>query len=57
MWIPSLYSSSPQHIEECCGWLRQKLNELNDEQYQIVHQHEEQVSLSKVAPGGVPADR
>uniref|UniRef100_A0A671UFB2 Glycogen debranching enzyme n=1 Tax=Sparus aurata TaxID=8175 RepID=A0A671UFB2_SPAAU len=38
------HSSSPQHIEECCGWLRQKLNELNDEQYQIVHQHEEQAA-------------
>lgn len=42
----SLYSSSPQHIEECCGWLRQKLVELNEEQYHIVHQHQEQVRLS-----------
>uniref|UniRef100_A0A4W6G5M0 Glycogen debranching enzyme n=1 Tax=Lates calcarifer TaxID=8187 RepID=A0A4W6G5M0_LATCA len=37
------HSSSPQHIEECCGWLRQKLNELNDEQHHIIHQHQEQV--------------
>uniref|UniRef100_A0A674P8Z8 Glycogen debranching enzyme n=1 Tax=Takifugu rubripes TaxID=31033 RepID=A0A674P8Z8_TAKRU len=35
-------SFSPQHIEECCGWLRQKLDELNKEQYHIVHQHQEQ---------------
>uniref|UniRef100_A0A8C4D5M3 Glycogen debranching enzyme n=1 Tax=Dicentrarchus labrax TaxID=13489 RepID=A0A8C4D5M3_DICLA len=33
------------HIEECCGWLRQKLNELNDEQYHIMHQHQEQSVL------------
>uniref|UniRef100_A0A8P4KBC7 Glycogen debranching enzyme n=1 Tax=Dicentrarchus labrax TaxID=13489 RepID=A0A8P4KBC7_DICLA len=38
------HSSSPQHIEECCGWLRQKLNELNDEQYHIMHQHQEQAA-------------
>ncbi|KAF7223093.1 glycogen debranching enzyme isoform X2 [Nothobranchius furzeri] len=36
------HSSSPQHIEECCGWLKQRLTELNEEQYQIVHQHQEQ---------------
>lgn len=36
-------SFSPQHIEECCGWLRQKLDELNKEQDHIVHQHQEQV--------------
>uniref|UniRef100_A0A3P9IX22 Glycogen debranching enzyme n=1 Tax=Oryzias latipes TaxID=8090 RepID=A0A3P9IX22_ORYLA len=36
------HSSSPHHIEECCGWLRQRLNELNDEQKHIVHQHQEQ---------------
>lgn len=36
-------SLSPQHIEECCGWLRQKLDELNKEQDHIVHQHQEQV--------------
>uniref|UniRef100_A0A668AN62 Glycogen debranching enzyme n=1 Tax=Myripristis murdjan TaxID=586833 RepID=A0A668AN62_9TELE len=36
--------SSPQHIEECCGWLRQRLNELNGEQYHIMHQHQEQAA-------------
>uniref|UniRef100_A0A671UFH5 Glycogen debranching enzyme n=1 Tax=Sparus aurata TaxID=8175 RepID=A0A671UFH5_SPAAU len=44
LYCTSVNVSSPQHIEECCGWLRQKLNELNDEQYQIVHQHEEQAA-------------
>ncbi|KAL7386629.1 hypothetical protein ABVT39_011254 [Epinephelus coioides] len=38
------HSFSPQHIEECCGWLRKKLNELNDEQYHIIHQHQEQAA-------------
>ncbi|XP_059200245.1 glycogen debranching enzyme [Centropristis striata] len=38
------HSSSPQHIEECCGWLRQKLEELNKEQYHTVHQHQEQAA-------------
>ncbi|XP_029380341.1 glycogen debranching enzyme-like isoform X2 [Echeneis naucrates] len=38
------HSSSAQHIEECCGWLRQKLNELNEEQHHIVHQHQEQAT-------------
>uniref|UniRef100_A0A668A3M9 Glycogen debranching enzyme n=1 Tax=Myripristis murdjan TaxID=586833 RepID=A0A668A3M9_9TELE len=38
------HSSSPQHIEECCGWLRQRLNELNGEQYHIMHQHQEQAA-------------
>ncbi|XP_056148989.1 glycogen debranching enzyme-like isoform X2 [Lampris incognitus] len=37
-------SSSPGHIEECCGWLTQRLNELNGEQYHIVHQHQEQAA-------------
>ncbi|XP_023190606.1 glycogen debranching enzyme isoform X1 [Xiphophorus maculatus] len=36
------HSSSPQHIEECCGWLKQKLTEMNEEQYHIIHQHQEQ---------------
>lgn len=40
MFVP--HSSSPQHIDECCGWLKQKLIELNEEQYHIVHQHQEQ---------------
>lgn len=39
-------SSSPQHIEECCGWMRAKLNDLNKEQHHIVHQHQEQVSFT-----------
>ncbi|XP_037314031.2 glycogen debranching enzyme isoform X1 [Pungitius pungitius] len=38
------HSSSPQHMEECCGWLRQKLNELNEEQYNIMRQHQEQAA-------------
>uniref|UniRef100_A0A8C7WWD4 Amylo-alpha-1, 6-glucosidase, 4-alpha-glucanotransferase a n=1 Tax=Oryzias sinensis TaxID=183150 RepID=A0A8C7WWD4_9TELE len=42
LWCRVLHSSSPHHIEECCGWLRQRLNELNDEQKHIVHQHQEQ---------------
>lgn len=43
--VASLCSLSPQHIEECCGWLNQKLTDLNAEQYHIVHQHQEQVRL------------
>ncbi|XP_017292357.1 glycogen debranching enzyme isoform X2 [Kryptolebias marmoratus] len=35
-------SSCPQHIEECCGRLKQRLNELNEEQYRMIHQHQEQ---------------
>ncbi|KAL6104713.1 agl [Pungitius sinensis] len=38
------HSSSQQHIEECCGWLRQKLNELNEDQYNIMRQHQEQAA-------------
>ncbi|XP_062284498.1 glycogen debranching enzyme-like isoform X2 [Scomber scombrus] len=38
------HSSSPQHIEDCCGWFKQRLNELNEEQYHIVHQHQEQAA-------------
>ncbi|XP_008297524.1 glycogen debranching enzyme isoform X1 [Stegastes partitus] len=38
------HSSSPQHIEDCCGWLKQKLNELNEEQHHIMHQHQEQAT-------------
>ncbi|XP_024124713.1 glycogen debranching enzyme isoform X1 [Oryzias melastigma] len=36
------HSSSPHHIEECCAWLKQRLNELNDEQKRVVTQHQEQ---------------
>uniref|UniRef100_A0A7N8XQX1 Amylo-alpha-1, 6-glucosidase, 4-alpha-glucanotransferase a n=1 Tax=Mastacembelus armatus TaxID=205130 RepID=A0A7N8XQX1_9TELE len=36
------HSFSPQHIEDCCGWLRQKLDEMNEEQYQIIQHHQEQ---------------
>ncbi|XP_038157443.1 glycogen debranching enzyme isoform X4 [Cyprinodon tularosa] len=36
------HSSSPQHIEECCDWLKRRLTELNEEQFHIVHQHQEQ---------------
>ncbi|KAG7221002.1 hypothetical protein INR49_001720 [Caranx melampygus] len=38
------HSSSPHHIEECCGWLTQRLNELNEEQNHIVMQHQEQAA-------------
>ncbi|XP_033960867.1 glycogen debranching enzyme isoform X2 [Pseudochaenichthys georgianus] len=38
------HSSTPQHIEECCGWLKQKLDALNEEQHQIMHQHHEQAA-------------
>lgn len=43
------HSSSPQHIEECCGWMRAKLNDLNKEQHHIVHQHQEQAVSCIVA--------
>ncbi|XP_060940670.1 glycogen debranching enzyme [Limanda limanda] len=38
------HSSSPQHIEECCDWLKQKLNQLNEEQNHIMKQHQEQAA-------------
>ncbi|XP_077471646.1 glycogen debranching enzyme [Stigmatopora argus] len=38
------YSYSPQHIEEACQLLRQKLDQLNEEQNHIVHQHQEQAA-------------
>lgn len=38
------HSSSPAHIEECCGWLSQRLNELNAEQHHITTQHQEQAT-------------
>uniref|UniRef100_A0A8D3DRY9 Glycogen debranching enzyme n=1 Tax=Scophthalmus maximus TaxID=52904 RepID=A0A8D3DRY9_SCOMX len=38
------HSPSPQHIEECCDWLRRKLSELNEEQHHIVKQHQEQAA-------------
>ncbi|XP_061746464.1 glycogen debranching enzyme [Nerophis ophidion] len=37
-------SSSPQDIEECCGLFREKLQQLNEEQQHIVHQHLEQAA-------------
>ncbi|XP_037537913.1 glycogen debranching enzyme [Nematolebias whitei] len=36
------HSSSPQHIEECCGRLEQRLSELNKEKYNMIQQHQEQ---------------
>uniref|UniRef100_A0A3Q3IKW1 Glycogen debranching enzyme n=1 Tax=Monopterus albus TaxID=43700 RepID=A0A3Q3IKW1_MONAL len=36
------HSFSPQHIEECCDLLRQKLVEMNEEQYRIIQHHQEQ---------------
>lgn len=42
----SVSSSSPQHIEECCGWLKNKLEQLNEEQNHIVQTHQDQVKLS-----------
>ncbi|XP_056267041.1 glycogen debranching enzyme-like [Pseudoliparis swirei] len=38
------HSSAPQHVEECCGWLREKLNELNEEQHAIMQQHLEKAT-------------
>ncbi|XP_041659129.1 glycogen debranching enzyme isoform X1 [Cheilinus undulatus] len=38
------HSSSPQHIDECCNWLRQKLNSMNEEQHHIMMQHQEQAA-------------
>ncbi|XP_061654774.1 glycogen debranching enzyme isoform X1 [Phyllopteryx taeniolatus] len=38
------HSSSLQDIEQCCYLLRQKLNQLNEEQHDIVHQHQEQAA-------------
>lgn len=40
-----LDSSSPHHVEACCDWLRQKVTQLNDEQYHIMQQHMEQVCV------------
>ncbi|XP_061784636.1 glycogen debranching enzyme [Nerophis lumbriciformis] len=37
-------SSSPRDVEECCGLLREKLQQLNEEQQHIVHQHLEQAA-------------
>ncbi|KAK7944592.1 hypothetical protein WMY93_000320 [Mugilogobius chulae] len=36
------HSSSAEHLEECCGWFRQRLTQLNEEQHKLVHQHQEQ---------------
>lgn len=36
------HSSSAEHIEECCGCFRQRLTQLNEEQRNTVHQHQEQ---------------
>ncbi|XP_060899776.1 glycogen debranching enzyme isoform X1 [Labrus mixtus] len=38
------HSPSPQHVEECCGWLREKLNALNEEQHEIMKQHQEKAA-------------
>ncbi|KAM9718545.1 glycogen debranching enzyme isoform 2-T2 [Menidia menidia] len=35
-------SSSPEHVEECCGRLKKRLTELNAEQLQLMNQHQEQ---------------
>ncbi|CAL8276876.1 unnamed protein product [Lota lota] len=37
-------SPAPHHILECCDSLKQRLNELNGQQYHIVHQHQEQAA-------------
>ncbi|KAJ3594817.1 hypothetical protein NHX12_004122 [Muraenolepis orangiensis] len=37
-------SSAPQHIQDCCDSLKQRLNEVNGQQYHIVHQHQEQAA-------------
>ncbi|XP_056452233.1 glycogen debranching enzyme isoform X2 [Gadus chalcogrammus] len=37
-------SPAPHHLLECCDSLKQRLNELNGQQYHIVHQHQEQAA-------------
>lgn len=39
-------SNSPSAIEDCCNWLRRRLEELNDEQFRELQHHQEQVSHS-----------
>ncbi|XP_030630081.1 glycogen debranching enzyme isoform X2 [Chanos chanos] len=36
------HGSTPAAIEDCCNWLRKRLEELNEEQYKEVHHHQEQ---------------
>ncbi|XP_046883319.1 glycogen debranching enzyme isoform X2 [Hypomesus transpacificus] len=36
------HDSSPFAVEECCGWLRRRLEEINGDQYQLMQQHHEQ---------------
>ncbi|XP_043554828.1 glycogen debranching enzyme-like isoform X1 [Chiloscyllium plagiosum] len=40
LFVP--HGNSPKEIEECCNWVRQKLEELNLERYQEIHWHQEQ---------------
>ncbi|XP_055084309.1 glycogen debranching enzyme isoform X1 [Periophthalmus magnuspinnatus] len=35
-------SSSTPHVDECCDLLRQRLTQLNEEQFRVVQQHHEQ---------------
>ncbi|XP_035272297.1 glycogen debranching enzyme-like isoform X2 [Anguilla anguilla] len=36
------HGNSPSAIEECCSWLRKRLEELNAECYKLTHCHQEQ---------------
>uniref|UniRef100_A0A3Q3M1M7 Glycogen debranching enzyme n=1 Tax=Mastacembelus armatus TaxID=205130 RepID=A0A3Q3M1M7_9TELE len=41
-FIPHRSYPTQHAITDCCGWLRQKLDEMNEEQYQIIQHHQEQ---------------
>ncbi|XP_059358080.1 glycogen debranching enzyme-like isoform X1 [Carassius carassius] len=38
------HGSSPGAIEDCCNWLRRRLEELNNEQYHEIKDHQEQAT-------------
>ncbi|XP_072918859.1 glycogen debranching enzyme [Hemitrygon akajei] len=40
MFVP--HGNSPNEIDECCGWVLRRMEELNMERYQEVHHHQEQ---------------
>lgn len=40
MFVP--HGNSPHEIDECCGWVHRKMEELNMERYHEVHSHQEQ---------------
>uniref|UniRef100_A0A671PSY8 Glycogen debranching enzyme n=1 Tax=Sinocyclocheilus anshuiensis TaxID=1608454 RepID=A0A671PSY8_9TELE len=39
------HGSSPGAIEDCCNWLRRRLEELNGEQYHEIKHHQEQATI------------